>query len=80
MQAAGTLTINNPSGTSNDGQSLLIRVKCTNAQTLSWGAAFRGGTTALPTATTGSSKYDYYSFIRNGLDSTWDFTGKAEGF
>lgn len=79
-QAAGTLTINNPSGTSNDGQSLLIRVKCTNAQTLSWGAAFRGGTTALPTATTGSSKYDYYSFIRNGLDSTWDFTGKAEGF
>jgi hypothetical protein len=37
---AGTLTIAQPTGTPNDGDMLLLRMKCTNAQTLSFDAIF----------------------------------------
>lgn len=79
-QAAGTLTINNPTGTPTDGQKLMYRIKSTNAQTYSWGANFRGGTTALPTSHTGSSKTDYVGFIWNAADSKWDYLATAVGF
>ena len=76
---AGTLTVNNPSGTPNDGQGLLLRILTTNKQTYSWGANFRGGTTALPTSTTGTSKTDYIAFIWTAADSKWDLTGQSGG-
>lgn len=71
-QAAGTLTFNAPSGTPVDGQSLLIRVISTNAQTNSWNAAYSGslpGSTAVGT--------NYYSFIYYSTGSIWHYTGGA---
>src|SRR3990167_2993641 len=64
-QATGTLTINADGGTPLNGQSWLLKIKSTNVQTFSWNAGYVGGTTALPTATTGSSQIDYYAFIRD---------------
>jgi hypothetical protein len=79
-QGAGTLTINADAGTPTNGQSWLLKMKSTNVQTFSWNALYAGGDTALPTATTGSSQIDYYSFIYDTVDSKWHFTGKATNF
>jgi hypothetical protein len=79
-QAIGPLTANAPTGTSVNGQVLLIRIKSTNVQTFAWNAAYRGGTVALPTVTTGGGKYDYFWFIRNTPDSKWDYTRSSLGF
>ena len=58
-----------------------MRVKSTSARTLTWNAAFRGGTdVALPSATTGSSKTDFYGFQYNGADSKWDLIAKSTGY
>lgn len=79
-QTAGTLTANVPSGTPTDGQQLIFRIKSTNVQTYSWNAIFRGSTTtALPTASTGTSKTDYLGFIYNGADSKWDLVAYDAG-
>ena len=80
-QAAGTLTINAPTGTAVDGQQFQLRLKCTNVQTFSWNAVFRGSTsTPLPTATTGGSKTDYLGFQYNSTDAKWDMLAKSFGF
>jgi hypothetical protein len=79
-QIAGTLTVNAPSGTLSNGQKLMLRLRSTNVQTFSWNAIFQGGTTALPTASSGSSKYDYYGFIYNGTATKWQIVGTASGF
>lgn len=80
-QAAGTLTIAAPTGTPTNGQKLVIRVTCTNAQTLSWNAAFRGSNDlALPVATTGSGKVDYLGFFYNSTALKWDLVAKVFGF
>lgn len=79
-QAAGTLTVNADSGAPVNGQSMVIKIKSTNAQTFSWNAGYVGGTNALPTTTTGSSKIDYFTFIYDSVNSKWDFTGTALGF
>jgi hypothetical protein len=79
-QSAGTLTVDNPTGSPVDGQLLTFRIKSTNAQTFAWGAAFRAGTIALPTAHAGGGDTEYYVFIYNSADSKWDYTGFAGGF
>ncbi len=79
-QAAGTLTINADGGTPTNGQPWVLKVKCTNAQTFSWNGIFVGGTVALPTTTTGSSKIDYYSFLYDTVGPKWHFVGNALGF
>jgi hypothetical protein len=80
-QALGTLTINNPSGTPVDGQRIKIRVKSTNAHTLSFGTQFRGSNTlGLPTSLTGTGKTDYFGFIWNAADSKWDLIATNLGF
>lgn len=79
-QTAGTLTMNAPTGTPVDGQKWVFRIKSTNVQTYSWNAIYRGGTTALATASSGSSKTDYYGFLYNSADSKWDFVSTAAGF
>lgn len=80
-QAAGTLTINAPTGTLRDGQKLLFRIRCTNVQTLSWNAVFDGSTDlVLPTSTTGGSKFDYFGVIYNSTASKWDLIAKVQGF
>lgn len=79
-QSTGTLTINADGGTPTNGQSWLLKIKSTNVQTFSWNSAYAGGTVALPTSTTGSSKIDYFSFIYDTVNSKWHFVGTALGF
>jgi hypothetical protein len=80
-QAGGTLTINADSGTPVNGQKWILKLKCTNIQTLNaWNAVYVGGTVALPAATTGGGKIDYFAFIYDSVNSKWQFTGNALGF
>jgi hypothetical protein len=80
-QTAGTLTINAPTGTPINGQKLIFRLLSTNVQTLSWNAAFQGSTdTALPSTSSGSSKYDYFGFIWNSTNSKWQMLAKNLGY
>lgn len=79
-QSTGTLTINADGGTPTDAQVWGFRIKSTNVQTFSWNAVFIGGTVALPTSSTGSSKIDMYTFIYSTVNSKWMYTGTAVGF
>lgn len=80
-QAAGTLTLNNPTGSPNDEQRLALRVKCTNAQTLVYGNQYRGSNDLpLPLGTTGGTKTDRLLFAWNAVDSKWDFIGRTFGY
>jgi len=80
-QVAGTLTINAPTGTLADGQKLIFRLQSANVQTFSWNSAFVGSTDlALPTVSTGSSKYDYTGFIYNSTATKWQLLAKNFGF
>ena len=79
-QGAGTLTINADAGTPTNGQKWILKIKSTNAQTLSWNAVYNGSTdVTLPTSTTGSSKYDYIGFIYNSANSKWDCVAIDKG-
>ena len=80
-QAAGTLTINAPTGSPVNGQRLMLRLTCTNAQTFAWDGVFRGSTDqALPTASSGGGKEDYLGFIYTTADNRWDLIAKNFGF
>lgn len=79
--AAGTLTIAAPTGTPVDGQKLIIRVQCTNAQVLSFNSIYRSSNDlGFPASTTGSSKYDYLGFLYNAQAVKWDMVSKMFGF
>jgi hypothetical protein len=79
-QALGTLTIAADAGTPTNGQSFILKIKSTNVQTFSWNGVYVGGTTVLPTATTGGGKIDNYAFIYDTVNSKWENTGNALGF
>jgi hypothetical protein len=80
-QSVGTLTIAAPTGTPSNGQKLIFRLLSTNVQTFSWNAAFQGSTDlALPTTSSGSSKYDYMGFIWNSTNSKWQMLAKNMGY
>ncbi len=79
-QSGGTLTINADGGTPTNGQSWTLIIKSTNVQTYSWNSVFVGGTNALPTASTGSSKIDYVKFIYSTINSKWNYVASANGF
>jgi len=80
-QAAGTLTINAPSGTPTNGQKLILRVRSTNIQTLSWNAIFQGSADiALPPATSGGGLFDYVGFLYNSTTAKWQMVAKVFGF
>jgi hypothetical protein len=80
-QATGTLTVSAPSGTPINGQKFILRLQCTNPQTFAWNSVFAGSTDLiLPTATTGSSKYDYVGFIYNSTATKWQLLAKVFGF
>lgn len=76
-----TVTFGAPSGTPVNGQKLIFRVQCTNAQTYAYDSIFVGSTdVALPTAATGSSKYDLFGWIYNTTSSKWQLAAKTFGF
>lgn len=80
-QAAGTLTINAPTGTPTSGQEFILRIKSTNVQTFSFNSVFRGSLdTALPVSTSGSSLTDYMKFIYNSDDTKWDIVALSMGY
>lgn len=80
-QNTGTLTINEPTGTPNNGQKILFRLQSTNVQTFSFNAIFTGSTDlTLPTSSSGSSKHDYMGFIYNSTAAKWQCIGKNFGF
>lgn len=80
-QAAGTLTINAPSGTAYSGQELTIRIKSTNVQTFSFNSIYRGSTdTPLPVSTYASSTTIYMKFIYNSADTKWDMVSVTDGY
>jgi hypothetical protein len=80
-QAAGTLTINAPTGTIVNGQKIMLRITSTNVQTFSWNGVFSGSTDlTLPTTTTGSSKTDYLGFIYQSTTLKWNIIAKNFGF
>lgn len=80
-QAAGTLTINAPTGTFSNGQKFIFRLQSTNVQTFSWNAVFDQSTDlSLPSTSSGSSKYDYLGFIYNSTSSKWQLIAKNFGF
>jgi len=80
-QAAGTLTINAPTGSLNNGQKFIIRLQATNAQTFSWNAIYGGSTDlALPTTSSSGAKYDYLGFVYNTTANKWQILAKNFGF
>jgi len=76
---AGTLTVNNPSGTPTDFQKYELALTTTNAQTISWGNAYVAGATPLPAVTVSGQEvrcgFDY-DFVK----STWKLVAVAGGF
>lgn len=69
---AANLTINAPSGTPVDGQSLIIRIEDNGtSRTLTWNAVYEVVGVTLPTATTISKKI-YVGCIYNAANSVWD--------
>lgn len=79
--SAGTVVISAPTGTPVNGQKLLFRMQATSANSLTWNAIFAGAATlTLPTAATGTSKYDYMGFIYNSTASKWQLVAKVQGF
>jgi hypothetical protein len=73
-------TLDNPTGTPTDGQLLEYRVKSASSFSIAYGAAFRAtADLVLPTATTGSSKWDRLLFEWNADSATWDILAKNFG-
>jgi hypothetical protein len=80
-QIIGNLTVNAPIGDPTDGKSIGIRIKSTNVQTFVWDAIYRGCTTiALPVTSSGGGLTDYFEFMYNEIDGTWDLQLANYGF
>ena len=76
-QAAG-LTLANPTGTWQQGQDLIIRIKDNGtSQTIAYDTGYRAVGTTLPTATT-INKIIYLGLIYNSDSLTWDVIGVSE--
>jgi hypothetical protein len=79
-QVAGTLTLNNPTGTPVDGELTLVRVTCTNTQTLAFGSAYLGTNQySLPSATTGGGKTDRMLFEYRSASTKHELVGISFG-
>jgi len=79
--AAGTLLVSAPTGTPVNGQKLIYKLQSTYAQTFNWASIFQGSTDlALPTTSSGNSKWDFYGFIYNSTPAKWQLVAKVAGF
>lgn len=67
----GAVTINNPTGTFTEGETLWIALTGTAARAISYGTAFEdSGNVTRPTTTTGTARLDI-GFIWNSATSKW---------
>ena len=79
--AAGTLTVNAPTGTPVDGQKIIFRITSTNVQTLSFNAIYQSSTDiGFPATLSGASKTDYMGFMYNSASTKWQLLAKVFGF
>lgn len=69
-------TLNEPSGTPVNGNTLIMRIYSAAAQALTWNAIYKPFFEALPTTTT-AGKEMYLAFIYNSRTSKWDYVGKT---
>jgi hypothetical protein len=68
---AVALTVAAPSGTSSDGQKLIIRIKDNGStQTINWNGVYAAGGASLPTATV-AGKWHHVGLIYNVNTTTW---------
>ena len=75
---AADITINAPSGTPTQGQTLLIRLKDNGTgRAITWNAIFRAIGVTLPTTTT-ANKTMYVGAVYNTTDSKWDVVSVNE--
>ncbi len=75
---AGALKFNNPGGTPENGQKLIIRIKDDGtARALTYDTQFRGIGVELPD-TTVAGKTLYMGFIYNSNDTKWDLVASAQ--
>ena len=75
-------TIANPTGTPTDMQKMVIRIKTTNAQTLSWGnnyAVTDATPGALPTSLA-AGKTIMLQFLYDSSNTKWGYVGYAGSF
>jgi len=79
-QAAGTLTVNAPTGTASDGDRLCLLLKATNAQTYSFNAIYRGSTSLALPVTLAATKTDWLEFRYNATDTKYDLINYKGGF
>ena len=72
---AAALAIANPTGSWDEGQSLMIRIKDNGtARAITWDTNYRAIGVTLPTTTT-ISKTTYVGIIYNATDTKWDVIG-----
>jgi len=69
-------TLNEPSGTPVDGNTLLFRIYSAAEQTLTWNAIYKPFFEALPTVTI-AGKEMYLCFVYNSRVSKWDYVSKV---
>lgn len=75
------LSVNAPTGSPVNGQSLVLRLSSPSVQTFVWNPIYQGSVDlALPTASSGSSKTDYLGFIYNSTANKWQLLAKNFGF
>jgi hypothetical protein len=74
----GGILIATPTGTPQNGQTLVIRLKDDGtARAITWAVAYRAfGGSALPNTTT-AGKNSYFGLIYNATDSKWDVVAVA---
>ena len=66
-------TINNPTGTPNEGQILEIRLRDNGTgRTITWGANYRFSSSLTDPGTTTANRTLYYVFQYNETESKWD--------
>jgi hypothetical protein len=73
-------TLANPTGTPTNFQPYILRVKSAAVQAWTFGNQYRGSTQALPTATSGGGKTDYFGLQYNAQDTKWDLLDYNPGF
>lgn len=80
-QAAAVTTVNAPSGTPANHNTLLIRVTsdASNRAISGWNAIYRVGTNLILPTTTTASKTMYIKFIYNSTASKWDLISVLDG-
>lgn len=78
----GAITLNNPVGTWQQKETLLITFKSASAQTIAFGNAYLAGSgtndPALPSSTTAGKKM-ILEFIKDNNTGSWDFAGYLSG-